>query len=403
MLHTNQAQTVLPHRWRMWVIAAAGLVIGIAPLAADAQQRPAADPAKSPNLAAAIVPAAPAPAPAVPEAPKAPLAVNPVTGPSLVFDAKDGRVLYAEDVDSQWFPASLTKIMTAYVTFDAIKEGKLTLETRIAASEYSQSMPASKVGLPVGATMPVDLALKAVIIKSANDVSVMLAEAISGSEAAFVDRMNATAQRLGMTRTKFQNANGLPHADQVTTARDLAKLARAALRDYPEYAAYWAMGDVRIGRRKLRSHNGLLRTYEGTDGMKTGFICDSGYNVVATANRDGRKLVAVVLGQVSGGERNLRAANLMQLGFDRGAWHRLVSRDTIDTLAMDPEAKTAASIRKIVLTRECSGRGRRRAAPVAKRPKTKAQQISASKAKSQPKVQVKTQQVKAQPAKAKAQ
>ena len=156
-------------------------------------------------------------------------------GPALVFDPSDGKVLYAEDADDHWHPASLTKIMTAYVTFEALKEGKLTLDQRIPYSERAQSQPPSKLGLHIGANLTVDQALKALIIKSANDVAVMLAEAIDGSQPAFVARMNRTAHRLGMTRTVFVNPNGLPAPAQVTTARDLAKLARATLKDYPEY------------------------------------------------------------------------------------------------------------------------------------------------------------------------
>jgi D-alanyl-D-alanine carboxypeptidase len=150
---------------------------------------------------------------------------------------------------------------------------------------------------------------------------------------------------------------------------------------------YWSMPDVRIGRRKLRTHNRLLQTYDGADGLKTGFICDSGYNVVATASRDGRKLVAVVLGQMSGGERNIRTAALLEHGFDTGLLYRAVSRDTIDTAAMAPDAKTAQSIRRAVLSPECGNRRRRKPAPVSKRPKSKAQQISAAKAQSQKKPQ----------------
>lgn len=317
---------------------------------------------------------------AIPPAAKPEPSPVPATGPSLLIDVKDGRILYAEDIDNQWFPASLTKIMTAYVTFEAIKAGTLTLETRIPTSEHAHSQPPSKVGLPVGATMPVELALKAVIVKSANDVSVMLAEAVAGSEPAFVERMNATAKRLGMTRTVFQNANGLPHPEQVTTARDLAKLSRAVLSDYPEHVALWSMPDVRIGRRKLRTHNGLLRTYDGADGLKTGFICDSGFNVVATASRDGRKLVAVVLGQVTGRERNIRAAGLLQHGFETAAWHRVVSRDNIDTLSISANALPATSIRTAVLSPECGNRRRRKPAAIAKRPKTQAQKIASAKA-----------------------
>src|SRR5262252_5722626 len=202
-------------------------------------------------------------------------------GPALLLDAADGRILYSEDADNQWHPASLTKIMTAYVTFEALKEGKLTLASKIGCSELANSQPPSKVGLPVGAEMTVETALQALIVKSANDVAVMLAEAVAGSQDAFVEKMNATAARLGMTRTKFINANGLPAAEQVTTARDLAKLSMAVVKDFPEYAPLWAQMDVRIGNRHLRTHNGLLANYEGADGLKTGFICDSGFNVVA--------------------------------------------------------------------------------------------------------------------------
>src|SRR5688572_9879384 len=233
-----------------------------------------------------------------------------MAGPTLLFDASNGKVLYAEDQDDQWHPASLTKIMTAYLTFEALKSGRITLEQKITVSENAHVLPPSKVGLPVGAEMKVDLAIRALIVKSANDVAVMLAEAIGGSEEAFVKQMNDTALRLGMTRTRFVNPHGLPAPEQVTTARDLAKLSRAVLADFPEQASLWALADIQIGRRRLRTHNGLLKTYDGADGLKTGFICDSGYNVVASASRDGRKLVAVVLGESSGRDRNVRAASL---------------------------------------------------------------------------------------------
>ncbi|MGL4396126.1 MAG: D-alanyl-D-alanine carboxypeptidase family protein, partial [Hyphomicrobium sp.] len=142
-------------------------------------------------------------------------------GPALLFDGSNGKVLYAEDADHLWHPASLTKIMTAYLTFEAIKDGKIRLDDKIACSLVANLQPPSKVGLPVGGELTVDLALQAVIVKSANDVTVMLAEAISGSETKFVARMNAAAQRLGMSRTHFVNTNGLPDPNQVTTARDL--------------------------------------------------------------------------------------------------------------------------------------------------------------------------------------
>ena len=276
-------------------------------------------------------------------------------GPALLFDSGNGKVLYAEDQDDQWHPASLTKIMTAYLTFEALKSGRLTLEQKITVSENAHALPPSKVGLPVGAEMKVDLAIRALIVKSANDVAVMLAEAIGGSEEAFIKKMNDTALRLGMTRTHFVNPHGLPAPEQVTTARDLGKLSRAVLADFPEQASLWSLADMQIGRRRLRTHNGLLKTYDGADGLKTGFICDSGYNVVASASRDGRKLVAVVLGESSGRDRNVRAASLLQHGFDSYGWKQMFDSTTIDSLAVG-EAKAATSIRTSLASWACNGR-----------------------------------------------
>ena len=297
-------------------------------------------------------------------------------GPALLFDAADGKVLYAEDHDNQWHPASLTKIMTALLVFEAIREGKLTLETKIGCSELAHSQPPSKVGLPVGAEMTVETALQALILKSANDVAVMLAEAVAGSQEAFVVRMNATAQRLGMTRTVFANANGLPAPEQVTTARDLARLTQAVLRDYPAYAGMWSMVEMRMGKRKLRSHNSLLNNYEGADGIKTGFICDSGFNIVASATRDGRRLVAVVLGEVTGRERSARAANLLEYGFYAHGWKTMFGTESVTTMPLAADAKPVASIRHAVISWAC-GTGRRAIA----RRKTKGVKTMAAKAK----------------------
>jgi D-alanyl-D-alanine carboxypeptidase len=280
-------------------------------------------------------------------------------GPTLLFDAADGTVLYAEDVDLLWHPASLTKIMTAYLSFEALKARKLTLETKIPVSEAAHAQTPSKVGLPVGASMAVELALKALIIKSANDVAVMLAEAVGGTEAEFIVQMNATAKRLGMTRTVFVNPNGLPAPEQVTTARDLAKLSRAVIKDFPEYAPLWAMADMHIGRRRLGTHNGLLKTYVGADGLKTGFTCDSGYNVVASATRDGRKLMAVILGESSGRDRTLRAQSLLEHGFQAREWKGLFQKTaSLETLADTGEAKAVTSVRQTVMTWDCGGRRR---------------------------------------------
>jgi D-alanyl-D-alanine carboxypeptidase len=254
-------------------------------------------------------------------------------GPALVFEPYNGTVFYSEDPDQPWFPASLTKLMTAYVTFQAIKQGKISLDTNISCSKNAVAQAPSKLGLPVGGQITVDVALKVLIVRSANDVAVMLAEAVGGDLDSFVAEMNATAQRLGMTKTHFANVNGLPDERQVTTARDLAKLARAIIVEFPEYASIFALPQVQVGKQLIRTHNGLLIDYPGADGMKTGFICNSGYNVVASATRDGRKLVAVVLGEVSIASRRDRATDLLENGFKRYFW-KSVFGTSLDGLAM---------------------------------------------------------------------
>jgi D-alanyl-D-alanine carboxypeptidase len=256
-----------------------------------------------------------------------------LAGPALVFEPYNGTVFYSEDPDTPWFPASLTKLMTAYVTFQALKEGKIAPDTKLTCSQTAQSQAPSKLWLPVGGQITVDIALKVLIVKSANDVAVMLAEGVAGSTDAFVEQMNATAAKLGMTKTHFANVNGLPDERQVTTARDLAKLARAIIVEFPEYSSIFALPQVQVGNKVMRTHNGLLIDYPGADGMKTGFICNSGYNVVASATRDGRKLVAVVLGEVSIASRRDRATDLLENGFKRYFW-KSVFGTSLDGLAM---------------------------------------------------------------------
>jgi len=279
-------------------------------------------------------------------------------GPALLFEPSTGKILYAEDIDDIWHPASLTKLMTAYVAFEAIKNGEIHLDDKIPCSLPATLQPPSKVGLKVGQTLTVEQALQAVIIKSANDVTVMLAEAISGSESKFIDRMNATAKRLGMTHTSYVNTNGLPDPGQLTSARDIAKITRAVIADYPQYASYWAMPAMHIGKRRLGSHNALLKTFPGADGMKTGFTCDSGYNVVASATRDNRRLMAIILGESSGNERAIRAASLLEYGFQNYDWKQLFNMSTIDTYPMDPNFKTVMSVRDTVAAWGCGGHHR---------------------------------------------
>ncbi|MCB1510307.1 MAG: D-alanyl-D-alanine carboxypeptidase [Hyphomicrobiaceae bacterium] len=277
--------------------------------------------------------------------------------PLLLFDPAADNVIYAQEADQPWHPASLTKIMTAYVTFEAIKKGQITLETKIPCSAYAHTMPASKLGLPIGAEITVELALKALIVKSANDVAIMLAEAVGGTYEGFIARMNATAKRLGMRRTNFVNANGLPAEAQVTTARDLARLSAAVLRDFPQYNHIWAQPSVKIGRRRLRSHNSLLRTFEGADGLKTGFICDSGFNIVASAERGGRRLIAIVLGATTPQNRAIRAASLLEHGFSMGPWKLFFSsRTALASLPTSATSSSAPSVRGTLPVPSCNPR-----------------------------------------------
>ena len=244
-------------------------------------------------------------------------------GPALVFDNESNQIIYAEDPDQLWHPASLTKLMTAYLVFEALKAKKVTFDSKLVTSKTARRQPPSKIGLPLGATMSLKKGIEVLIVKSANDVAVMIAEKIGGSVKGFVRKMNQTTRRLDMRNTDFYNPHGLPHPDQVTTARDMAMLAKALIRDFPEYNHLFTLGSVKVGKRRMRSHNDLLRTYEGADGMKTGFICDSGFNVVASATRGGRRLIAVVLGAKSTRSRRERATELLDHGFKTYWWKTL--------------------------------------------------------------------------------
>jgi len=268
--------------------------------------------------------------------------------PALVLEPDSGLVIYAEEADRVWHPASLTKLMTAYLAFEALRDGKLSKADKVVCSQHARSQPPSKIGLPVGAEMSVELALKALIVKSANDVAVMIAERIAGTEKAFVERMNATAKRLGMARTRFYNANGLPDRRQVTTARDMAVLARTIMKEFPDHADLFKLSSFEIGGRRLRSHNRLLRTFEGAIGMKTGFICASGFNVVASAKRGDLSIMAIVFGGKTGRARNKRAARLIQHGFDYYEWKTMFSA-RLDQMALDQTAETEpANLRPVV-------------------------------------------------------
>ncbi|MBU6235390.1 MAG: D-alanyl-D-alanine carboxypeptidase [Alphaproteobacteria bacterium] len=234
---------------------------------------------------------------------------------AIVVDVQTGEVLMAKYADSIRYPASLTKIMTLYMTFDAIEHGKLSLNDRITISSHASKMSPSKLGLPVGSSIRVEDAIKAIVTKSANDIAVALGEKLAGSERNFATRMTRKARELGMSRTQFRNASGLPDLQQQTTARDMAKLAMAMLRDFPKHYHYFGIRNFEYNGVSHHNHNRLLGQYRGLDGIKTGYINASGFNLVASAKQNGRRLVGVVFGGQSWRSRNDHMVKLLDEGF----------------------------------------------------------------------------------------
>jgi D-alanyl-D-alanine carboxypeptidase len=231
--------------------------------------------------------------------------------PMLLVDMTNAQVLYEDDAGVAWHPASLTKMMTAYVAFEAIAQGRVSLDTPVIISKNAINQAPSKSGLKVGAAISMKDALYIMLVKSANDVAVAIAETVSGSTKAFVGEMNSTAAELGMTGSYFVNPNGLHADDQVMTARDMAVLALFIRQNHPQYLPIFGTESVQLGKAKLESNNELLLHFAGTTGMKTGFVCASGLNIVATVERDGRQLLAVTLGASSARERNELTAQLV--------------------------------------------------------------------------------------------
>lgn len=239
--------------------------------------------------------------------------------PVILVEADTGRVLEQQDAGKPWYQASITKLMTVYVALNAVKNGRISMDTPITVSAFAASQQPSKMGFKPGTVVTLDNALKMVLVKSANDMAVVVAEGVGGSMPAFVDEMNATAAHLGMTGTHYENPNGLPNPGQVSTARDLAILARALIYHFPEHEMLFRIPAIKLGKRVLRTYNRLIDRYPGADGMKTGFVCGSGYNLVATATRGGKRLIAVVLGSRSGTARAEEAAMLFEKGF-QASW-----------------------------------------------------------------------------------
>lgn len=235
---------------------------------------------------------------------------------SIVIDAASGRVISAVDPDEPRRPASLTKVMTAFLVFDAVAQGRARWSDTLVISANAAAAPPSKIGLPPGARMTLEEALLAIITKSANDVSIAIAEHFAGSEAAFARLMTLKARSIGMRDTVFRNASGLPDREQVTTARDMATLGRRIILDHPSYYPYFATERFRFRGKVHHNHNmRMLTGYEGADGIKTGYIRESGFNVLTSAQRDGRRVVAAVFGGSSAPERDRHMAMLLDDAF----------------------------------------------------------------------------------------
>ena len=238
---------------------------------------------------------------------------------AIVVDVESGEVLHATNADETRYPASLTKMMTLYMLFEKLERGELRLDSPLSVSSYAASRQASKLYVKAGSTLPVETAIQALVIRSANDVAVVVAEALGGSEANFGRMMTDRARQLGMHRTTFRNPNGLPDSGQVTTARDMATLSIRLMQDFPQYYHYFSQTRFSWNGQTITGHNRLLNNYPGADGMKTGFIRASGFNVATSAVRDNRRLVSVVMGGFTAASRDTHMADLLDRGFVRAS------------------------------------------------------------------------------------
>ena len=235
--------------------------------------------------------------------------------PSIIIDASSGDTLYQQESTRPWFPASLSKLMTVFVALKAEREGRITMNTPMAVSARAASMAPSKMGFRPGTLVTLDNALKMLMVKSANDLAITIAEGVSGSVEAFAAEMNSAAASIGMRESHFVNPNGLPDVRQISSARDMAVLGRALYAYFPEHADLFDIGALRLGSKIIPTHNGMLGRYPGADGMKTGFTCAAGFNLVASATQNGRRLIVVVLGAPSAPTRTTLAASLLDKAF----------------------------------------------------------------------------------------
>lgn len=259
---------------------------------------------------------------------------------ALILDPQTGEILYSKEHTAKRHPASLTKMMTLYLTFEALKNGRMRLDTPLRVSKYAASRPQTNLSLKAGQTIPVEVAIKALVVRSANDVSVVVAETLAKSEAGFAAKMTLKARELGMASTVFRNANGLPDPAQITTAADMAKLGIALRRDFPQYYRYFETRSFSWAGVTYRTHNNVMTRYAGVDGIKTGFIRASGFNLVTSVRRNNRNLVGVVMGGSSARWRDDHMIALLN-----SAYTKLAKRGD-----QQPKAYAAASLPKPVTT-----------------------------------------------------
>ncbi|MBV1903909.1 MAG: D-alanyl-D-alanine carboxypeptidase [Marinosulfonomonas sp.] len=253
---------------------------------------------------------------------------------AMVIDARSGEVLHSRNADTRLHPASLTKMMTLYVTFEAIRNGEISLETRVKISRKAANEPPSKLGLKAGQTIRLRYLIRAASVKSANDAATALAEAVGGSEAAFARRMNRTAAALGMSRTSFKNAHGLTETGHMSTARDMTTMGRHLFYDYPEYYNLFSRISTDAGLRQVANTNRrFLGSYKGADGIKTGYTRAAGFNLVASAERGRERIITTVFGGASTASRNAKVAELMDMGFRRAPSRARVSKPALPVYA----------------------------------------------------------------------
>jgi D-alanyl-D-alanine carboxypeptidase len=269
---------------------------------------------------------------------------------SIIIDADSGELISARYADKRLHPASLTKIMTLMMTFEAIDSGKLSKHSRITMSRHAASMVPSKLNIPVGSSIQVEDAIKALVTKSANDVAVALAEAVGGSESNFARLMTNRAREIGMRNTTFKNASGLHHREQITTARDMAKLARYLIKVHPNDYQYFSLNTFRYKGNTFSNHNHLMKRYPGMDGLKTGYIGPSGFNLVASAVQNNRRLIGVVFGGQTASSRDAHMEALLNASFGKFKMARIPSQKPAPKPAMKPylnqNVATAADVAK---------------------------------------------------------